>query len=272
MDANNQVLVVADDGSPGADAVWLWLAEQQWPGWSVKVVTAADRLPAEVGAATVDDVYEWNPPHPRPALPGSELAEVQHLVGVGDPREVLRSVSGTALAVGPRGHGRLRALTLGSTTEHLLHTMPRPLFVIRHPRPIQQVVACTDGSESATAAITLLASMPWLAHCDVAVVTAVEPDLDPESAIAPAVAQLRPRARSVDPVILEPDSDQVFYHVRDLIFAEVRAREADLVVHGSRGLSELRGLQVGAIASSLARHAPCSALVVGRPASSTNRG
>jgi hypothetical protein len=39
---NNPVLVVADDGSPGADAVWLWLAEQRWPGWSVKVVTVAD--------------------------------------------------------------------------------------------------------------------------------------------------------------------------------------------------------------------------------------
>jgi nucleotide-binding universal stress UspA family protein len=269
---NNPVLVVADDGSPGADAVWLWLAEQRWPGWSVKVVTVADALPATAGPVTADGLHEWMPPHPRPALPGAELAEVQHLVGVGDPRAVLSSVDGTALAVGPRGHGRLRALTLGSTTEHLLHTMPRPLFVIRHPRPIKRVVACADGSESATAAIELLASMPWLATCEVTVVTVVGPDRDPQRALAAAVAQLQSAAGSVHPVVLKPDSDQVFYHVRDLIFDELRAREADLVVHGSRGLSELRGLQVGAIASSLARHAPCSALVVGRPAGSANRG
>lgn len=79
-------------------------------------------------------------------------------------------------------------------------------------------------------------------------------------------------AIAADPVILKPDSDQVCYGVRTLIFAEVLACEADFVVHGRRGLSELPGLQVGAIASSLARHAPYSALAAGRPASSTSHG
>lgn len=32
-------LTFADDGSAGADVVWLWLNNHAWPGWAVEVLT-----------------------------------------------------------------------------------------------------------------------------------------------------------------------------------------------------------------------------------------
>jgi nucleotide-binding universal stress UspA family protein len=53
---------------------------------------------------------------------------------------------------------------------------------------------------------------------------------------------------------------------RDVLVEAARATKADLVILGSHGRTGLRKLILGSVASHVVTHAPCSVLIVRRPA------
>jgi nucleotide-binding universal stress UspA family protein len=61
-----------------------------------------------------------------------------------------------------------------------------------------------------------------------------------------------------------------FGHEADEILKAAKRTRADLVVLGSRGLTGLRKFLLGSVSQTVARHAPCSVLVVRSP-SATKR-
>lgn len=261
MAATEPVLVFADDESPGADMAWLWINEQDWSGWRIQVVSALPQATDRLAGHSDRTLHPWQPPHPRPAFAEAGFTAVDQFAAVGDPREVLSQIDARVMVVGPRGRGLLKALHMGSTTEWLIHSLPAPLIIARHGRPVRRVLVCADGSPDSSAAVRTLREMPWVGSTEVTVLSVQEPDFEPGPAAEAAADILGDAPASVTVRIGTPDPLEVFFHVRDVVFAAIEALDADLVVHGSRGLSEWRSMQVGSIASSLARHAPCSTLM-----------
>lgn len=259
MTIREHTLVFADDGSTGADVAWLWVQSHRWPQWRIEVVTATKPGATPVPAAE-SALHAWTPANPRVAFSQTE-ARVSHLAAVGDPRVVLAESNAQLLVIGSRGKGLLKALHLGSTAEWLMECPPAPLIIARHGHPTRTVLVCADGSPDADAAINSLAGMPWLDECTVHVLTIADGGLDPDAVNQAAVEVLAPRAGEVRQLVRRPNDLDVFFHVRELIFEAIADVGADLVVHGSRGISPLAGLRVGSIAASLARHAPCSVLL-----------
>ena len=257
-------LVVGDDGSAAADVVWLWVTNHRWPGWRISVVSA--RVPPvgpPVGAERAA-LHPWEPPHQRRFLPADDVV-VEHLYAESDPRLALDSCADAALvAVGPRGHGLLKHLHIGSTTEWLIGARRplAPVVVVRSARATQDVLFCSDGSAHAQSALDTLLDLPWLADCRVAVLGVNDGRNTTEAAVEEAVATLR--EHGVDHVkqeVVDAVPGTAQFDVRSLILKTIAEESPDLVAVGARGTGGIRGLLVGSVTTAVVHHAPCSVLV-----------
>jgi nucleotide-binding universal stress UspA family protein len=84
--------------------------------------------------------------------------------------------------------------------------------------------------------------------------------LDSPRAAESAAEVLRATAGSVRTEVAAPDALQIVVNPRAMLLDAARRWEADLIVLGTRGLSGMAAVRAGSIATSLARHAPCSVL------------
>lgn len=253
-------LVFGDDGSPHADVVWAWIAAHDWSGWRVSVVTAVphEGPPGDPERAAL---RPWDPPSPRPDLPG---VPVEHLMAEGDPRLVLDGCRDAALvAIGPRGAGGLKHLHLGSTAEWLLsaHRPLRPVVVVRGSRRTAKVLVCVDGSVHAQRAVEALARLPWLAGCEVVVLGVDGGGVDTGPAVTDAAALLEETGARVERRTREAITQTATFDVRSVIHDEIDDVAPDLVALGTRGRGAWKRLLLGSVASSVVRHAGCSVLV-----------
>ena len=82
--------------------------------------------------------------------------------------------------------------------------------------------------------------------------------------VARAAGRLRRRWRRVKPVVARG-------YVADKIIGQARRDKADLILLGSRGLSNIRGFLLGSVSQKVVTHAPCSALVVKRKRATIRR-
>lgn len=256
-------LVVGDDASPAADVVWLWVNNHRWPGWRISVVTARPPQSGPPVGTERATLHPWDPPHPRQYL--ADDVEVEHLLAETDPRLALHSCDDAALvAVGPRGHGLLKHLHIGSTTEWLIGARRplAPVVVVRSTRPTQDVLLCTDGSDHARAALDALLALPWLTTCRVAVLGVDAGFNQTGAAVHRAVTLLR--EHGVDQVrhdVVTAVSHAAELDVRSVILTTIDDLSPDLVAVGARGTGGIRGLLVGSVTAAVVHRAPCSVLV-----------
>jgi nucleotide-binding universal stress UspA family protein len=250
--AGTPLLVLGDDGSPSAESAWSWVLAQPWQGWALEVVTV---VPVPLPDAEARGETEPEPVGRR--TPPEELgfASSAHVVVQGDSREVLTGMTEADLVViGPRGKSPLERLLVGSTANALLTAPPSPVLVVRTRGPVRRVIACTDGSPHAAAAIRALAALPLAASASVTVL-GVHDDRSP-------VDEGLAKARSI---LAEAGIDATTQTeegmVPGIVLREIDELGADLVVLGTRGLTGLRRLWLGSTASAIAQSAPCSVLV-----------
>jgi len=166
-------------------------------------------------------------------------------------REAERS-SATMIAVGTHGRGRLAGIALGSVATAVAHRSPCSVLVARHAAtadtfPAVAVVG-VDGSDESALACAAARDLHERLGTQTRFVAAGRRG-DPEAARALAAPH---------PIETSPDSP-----VQALVAA---ARDADLVIVGSRGLHGLRAL--GSVSERTVHAAPCSVLVVRPPAAS----
>ena len=135
-----------------------------------------------------------------------------------------------------------------------------------------RVLLATDGSEDASKATAWLAGLPIPPTSHLRVVSAVS--IPPSALDLPTVrefeASLREGARQTaetaraalahrfaDTDVQVPEGD-----AREAILRVAEEWRADLVVLGARGLGTVAGFLLGSVSLGVARHAPCSVLVV----------
>jgi nucleotide-binding universal stress UspA family protein len=262
-------LVFGDDGSEAADVAWLWISEHAWSRWQIDVLTAE---PPWLGTTPIGDSggrpRPWNPPHPRhlhitgPSQP-SESAQVAHLLARADPRLALGDQRDAQLIViGHRGRGLLKAMTLGSTADWLLHRPPAPLAIIRSGRPARRILLCCDGSDHARAAVAALAAMPWIAGCGVTVLGVSHGDTRLGPVLTEAAAIVEQAGARPELCRREALTHRRGFDVRATVLDVIHDRDPDLVALGTRGLGLGHRLLAGSVATAVAHHAPCSVLTV----------
>jgi nucleotide-binding universal stress UspA family protein len=247
----SRILVGIDGSEAGFEACRqiARLAEADAEIDAVAVVHLGPAVAAALGAAHVADVLDQEAEealeHAVEILGGR--AHKCYLNGFVTPALLAELVHfhATLLALGTHEHHRATEILIGGVAGELLHKAPCSVLIAR-PRPMQNfprmLVVGDDGSPHAYDAVAVARQLAARFGSTVRVITA----LDGRSV---NLLEVHHRARSGEVVKRHP--------VKALVEA---ARDADLLVVGSRGLHGLKAL--GSVSERVAHDASCSVLVV----------
>lgn len=135
----------------------------------------------------------------------------------------------------------------------------------------EKILVATDGSDTAAAAVKHAADLARMAGSKEVVVVhvcpACTPELDPESTnrktasnivneAAEAVASEGVEVRTILEMDYPPEE------VGDALLDIIKNENADLMILGSRGLSEFKGILLGSISHKVLQRAECPVLVI----------
>lgn len=203
--------------------------------------------------------------------------------------DALKKQQADLVVVGSRGLSGVRRFLLGSVSEGVLHSAPCSVLISRGPRKRGaqpsakglRILLAVDESDHALAAARWLRVLR-LSAAEVTILHVVAPPGDGTSQLLTLTApKFREAAQAMIRVTKERGR-QVLERMRKLVAhrgltvhpalveghpAEeiIRAAQrihADLVILGSRGMTGLKGAFLGSVSRKVARHAPCSVLVV----------
>jgi nucleotide-binding universal stress UspA family protein len=208
---------------------------------------------------------------------------VELLVSAGPAAQALidRADGADLLVVGSRGRGAVRSALLGSVALHCVAHAPCPVLVVHSGAgggsKAPKVVVGVDGSAASRAALGAAIEEACARGADLDVLTTFETTnywTDMASIVIPSVQEIddelhRRTERLVTEVLASRTDGGPVPHIR-IVVAQGPAdevlvqhgRDADLLVVGSRGHGEFRGLLLGSIALYTAMHASCPVMVV----------
>ncbi len=173
--------------------------------------------------------------------------------------EAARQWSADLVAVGSRGRSDLGGLFLGSVSHRVLHKLSRPVLIVRTPTDkrrgphLQRVLLAVAGGDEVAQAVEAVSTIALAAGATIRVLhvrnqTAgegmawIETEEDAAAIIDTILTRLLVAGVSAETEVAGPSS----FVARDIAEA-AREWDADLIVMGSRRLSELGGLVAGSI-------------------------
>lgn len=203
--------------------------------------------------------------------------------------DVLKKQQADLVVVGSRGLSGVRRFLLGSVSEGVLHSVPCSVLICRGPRKRGtqpsakglRILLAVDESDHALAAARWLRALR-LSAAEVTILHVVGPPGDGTSQLLTLTEpKFREAAQAMIRVtkergrkVLERMRNLVAHrgltahpalvegHPAEEIIRAVQRTHADLVILGSRGMTGLKGAFLGSVSRKVARHAPCSVLVV----------
>lgn len=144
-----------------------------------------------------------------------------------------------------------------------------------------RVALAVDGSEGADIAVELAAGLNWPPDSILRVVTAIEPNPQPQSlgpwwtytrgthigeVLRGELGALVSRAATqLEPTGCQVQHDVLIGRPADAVISDAEAFGADLVIVGSRGHGPVRSALLGSFSAELVDRAPCPVLVARRP-------
>ena len=194
----------------------------------------------------------------------------------GNPAEVLaeKAKGAVLVVVGSHGHGGFAGMLLGSTSNQLLHHSPAPVVVVNSSslQPRGRIVVGIDGSTHSIEALRWALEEARLRAVGVDVVHAWQyPGVlfFGETMVIPADELAEGAADVLRATIAAVTDDMAGLDVRTFVerghpvgVLTEHAKDAGLVVVGSRGRGGFAGLLLGSVSSEVVHHAPCPAVVV----------
>ena len=276
-------IVVGFDGSKESCAAVEWAArEAEQGGLALTLLHVDDRpkvvaglLPARRTAALAEGVLR--------ARSSAPTIDVTSLTRRGSTAEVLisGSVEAELLVIGTRGHGDGAGTLLGSVAFAVPGRSRIPVVVVRgqssrHPGPGRPVVVGIDGSEAGEGAARYGGLMAARTGAPLILVTAY-PLSSPGSYFSAESS-----SRESFDTLVRQDAERVTSGAAESVRArhaglDVRvrvvegpaawvlteaAREAALLVVGSRGLTGLDGLLLGSVSHSAVHSSPCPVAIL----------
>jgi nucleotide-binding universal stress UspA family protein len=289
-------VLLATDGSPGAQAAARWVAAlgAAQPALHVTLVHVLPAFPlatttsAMIDRQALEAMGEPAVAAARTAL--GDLREVDSRVVLGPAGERITALAAEEgydlIAVGRRGLNPLQQVLLGSVSGRVLQLARCPVVVVQGEQSaskeatpmLRKVLLAVDGSPSSLAATRWVADLaerlPGLR------VTAVHVVQDPRAYVgimAEGYAPVPPMDRKTLEALGQPAldaaraviGDRVPFETRVLIGSAPEAIVAfadeggfDLIAMGRRGLNPITQLVLGSVSERVVHIAPCPVLIV----------
>jgi nucleotide-binding universal stress UspA family protein len=202
------------------------------------------------------------------------------------------------IAMGACGLRSTLGILLGGVTQQVVEYACCPVLIVRAPyQGIQNVLLTTDGSEPSHKALEYIKECPLPGDASQHIITVIPPEITPELVwqtwhmgldISPPIMtetmqeQLQQQNKAEEEQaqsliqkaarILGAPEKSVISVIRQgdaatEIMAYAEEKKIDLIVMGSRGLSEFRGWLLGSVSRKIVHYAKCSVLIVKNPIS-----
>jgi nucleotide-binding universal stress UspA family protein len=301
MDAKIQPyrILIAEDGSEHSKAAIQLVTQLALPPQSHLIVLAVLAQPEAPNAWAMKNVLDLTCEllHDLPF-------EIEPLLRAGIPAKVIIEHADRYqpdfIIMGAKGLRATLGILLGGVAQQVIEYANWPVLVVRGARPnLKRALFITDGSPYSQFAQDFITGtrdrrpFPMPENVDLTVMHVLDPIFSPET-----ISQTWPLGNRFPPAYPDPEIDRFWLQrtekqgselvnqtVEQLKQAGLNARGAlrrgdaatqiltyveneviDLVISGSRGLSQVSGWLLGSVSRKIVHYAACSALVVKTPA------
>ena len=200
------------------------------------------------------------------------------------------------VVLGARGLRSTLGILLGGVAQQVVEYAPCPVLVVRAPfRGIKSALIATDGSDHSAYALRYLQHCPIPQDVNLHVINVLPPEITPEllgqywrmdMEISPPILTEQMQEQLHRQNIMEEETGQALLQdtleiltslghplksvlrrgdAATEIMDYASEKEIDLIISGSRGLSEFRGWLLGSVSRKLVHYADCSVLIVKIP-------
>ena len=199
------------------------------------------------------------------------------------------------IVIGARGLRSALGILLGGVAQHVVEYASCPVLAVRAPyQGLQRILLVTDGSEFSAKATAYLAKFPVPALAHVQVLHVLPPlPLTPSTEfyartypLAPEVLPIYPKEPTAEELAWQADEEkhgkQILAQTVELlrsagieadsvmlrgdaakeIIEYAKENNINLIVSGSRGLSQFKGWLLGSVSRKLVHYSECSVLIV----------
>lgn len=199
------------------------------------------------------------------------------------------------IVIGARGLRSALGILLGGVAQHVVEYAACPVLAVRAPyHGIQHILLVTDGSESGTKATEYLARFPIPPNSLVEVMHVLPPlPLTPSTEfyartypLAPEVLPVYPKEPTAEELAWQAEEEKNGRRILDAAIGVLRdggiesspillrgdaakeiieyskENQVNLIVSGSRGLSQWKGWLLGSVSRKLVHYSDCSVLTV----------
>lgn len=196
------------------------------------------------------------------------------------------------IVMGAKGLRATLGILLGGVAQQVVEYANRPVLIVRAPyKPIQRILFATDGSEHSQSALEYLVDFPLPDRAEIHLIHVMPPAPEPYPLIqawppAPEIVQPAPflRPEEIDNLLAEQElratslierftaviaatgkpvhSQLARGDAATEIIGYIKENGIDLVVIGSRGLSQVKSWLLGSVSRKIIHYSDCTVLVV----------
>jgi nucleotide-binding universal stress UspA family protein len=220
---------------------------------------------------------------------------------LGYPAEVIMEYASTnqpdLIIIGARGMRSTFGILLGGVAQQIVEYACCPILVVRPaPHGIRKLLLLSDGSSYSQVAINTLINLPFIKNTQITIVHVLPPEpifiptfstnawlvneaivpLDTPEMQEARKIQFAEEKRQGEKILaeamliftnagLKPNSVLLRGDAASEILKFTKENEIDLIVAGSRGLSQIQGWLLGSVSRKIVHYADCSVLIVKSP-------
>jgi len=283
------LVLLADDGSEHARAAVSLLADLKLPQpckvHVLRVLTplqAAEHLAIESALETTRKML----------VKKGMVAEAEMLLGYPAEKiiEYAEENEPNLIVMGAKGLRSTLGILLGGVAQQVVEYAACPVLITRAPyNGLKKILVASDGSQSSNGAVEFIGNFPELSKASIKVIHVLPPPPLPIAVVEPMFMDLTPTepweitAEEATRRKKEEEAGEVLLdNCCDILKGKgikaegilkrgdaateiidfVKAEKIDLIVTGSRGLSQLRSWLMGSVSRKLVHYSGCSILVV----------
>jgi nucleotide-binding universal stress UspA family protein len=285
-------ILLADDGSQHAQAAVEWLQNTPLPPKSRIFVFRA------FNSGQIPLIPEFERALERTKAQLSSLGyHVETELQLGHAAEMIIDIAKERkedlIVLGAKGLRSTVSILLGGVAQHVLEYAPCPVLIMRAPHQgFCRILLVTDGSPSSQSAARYLSKFLLPPEVDVRVMHVLPPIhtpimMEPYYGAWQTVYAVNPTQEEIDAIqkkenkhgqtllkrtcgLLQRqglESTPVLAHgdAATEIIEYVKRNRVDLIVAGSRGLSQFKSLVMGSVSRKLVHYSDCSVLIIKEP-------